>query len=71
VLVENVNVTVFFLFFLFLLFICGYNDWVISPLSSPPRPFSSPPAPSLYPPPPRFQAETVLPLSVNFVEKRI
>jgi hypothetical protein len=41
------------IFLIFILFICAYNVWVISP------PF--PPSPSLTP---RYQAETILPLSL-------
>jgi hypothetical protein len=49
--------------FILILFVCAYNVWVISP------PF--PPAPPLLPLTPRYPAETILPLSLNFVEGRV
>jgi hypothetical protein len=43
----------YYYYYLFPLFICAYNDWVITPPSPCSLPFS---------PTPRFQADTVLPL---------
>jgi hypothetical protein len=51
------------LLFLFPLFICAYNDWVITPPIL--CPFLFPP-----PPPSPFQAETVCPY-LNFVEEKV
>jgi hypothetical protein len=49
------------------LFICAYNVWVISPLFPPPPSLS--PASYLSPPPPRYQAETILPLSLVLLKR--
>jgi hypothetical protein len=57
----------YYYFFLFLLFICAYNVWVIATPFPLPTPFSPPPP---YPPlPPRYQAETILPLSLILLKR--
>jgi hypothetical protein len=58
---HSYHLSVSLLFFIHL-FTCAYNVWVISPPC---------PLPPLSPPhPPRFQAETVLPLSLILLKKR-
>jgi hypothetical protein len=59
--------TTFLLLLLFLLFICAYNVWVISPPFPLPSSFPPfPPSPSL---PHRYQAETILPLSLILLKR--
>jgi hypothetical protein len=54
----------------FIIFICAYNVWVISSPFPPPPPLPPPrPAPSLTPPTPRYQAETILPLTLVLLKR--